>query len=126
MGGYISAMGKYASFSGRSGRQEYWLFLLVLMLLSLAASVLDLLLFGTALEHQGPIGALVLLVHFVPAVSVSVRRLHDVGRTGCWLVLGLTVIGMLAIFSFALRRGDAGPNRYGAEPEELSPYAIPA
>ncbi len=116
MDGYLAAMGKYGTFSGRAARQEYWVFHLVLVVLSLAASVADLLVFGTGLDHQGPVGLVVLLVHLVPSLAVSVRRLHDIGRTGWWLLLEITVIGILVIFIFALQRGTPGPNRYGADP----------
>ncbi len=117
MNAYLAAMRKYATFTGRASRSEYWLFHLILVLLSIAASLLDLLIFGTRVaEHQGPIGALVLLVHLIPSLAVSVRRIHDIDRTGWWLLLDLTGIGAIVIFIFALLRGTAGPNTYGADP----------
>ncbi len=115
-------MRKYAIFTGRARRKEYWIFHLVLVLLSFAASILDLLVFGTRIsEHQGPIGGLVLLVHLVPVIALSVRRLHDIDRTGWWLLLDLTIVGALVIFIFSVTRGTSGPNTYGPDPLEMPP-----
>ncbi|WP_029003684.1 DUF805 domain-containing protein [Azorhizobium doebereinerae] len=116
MDGYLAAMRKYATFSGRSRRGEYWVFHLVFVVLSIAASLLDLLIFQTGLDHQGPIGAVVLLAHLIPSFAVSVRRLHDIDRTGWWLLLEFTIIGALVLLIFAMQRGTAGFNRYGSDP----------
>lgn len=120
---YIRVMRKYAVFTGRASRSEYWLFHLILILLSLAASILDLLVFGTEIsKHQGPIGGIVLLVHLLPYIALSVRRLHDIDRSGWWLLLDLTGIGALVIFIFAVLPGTHGSNTYGADP--LAPAAV--
>lgn len=112
-------MRKYAIFTGRASRKEYWIFHLVLVLLSFAASILDLLVFRTQIaEHQGPIGGFVLLVHLLPYLALSVRRLHDIDRTGWWLLLDLTGIGAVVIFIFSVLRGTSGPNTYGPDPLE--------
>lgn len=119
---YLTVMRKYAVFQGRASRREYWIFHLILMLVSLAASLLDLAVFRTDIsKHQGPIGGMVLLVHLLPYIALSVRRLHDIDRTGWWLLLDLTGIGALVVFIFAVLPGTGGANAYGPDPLAVSP-----
>ena len=134
---------RYAEFNGRSRRKEYWMFTLflilvsvVLLLLEMAAGVDEM--FGAG---GGPLSLIFTLATFVPSLSVSVRRLHDVDRTGWWLVVplvalvllgfaGVTQFGWLAavagivalvslivILVFAVSDGTPGPNRFGPDPK---------
>jgi uncharacterized membrane protein YhaH (DUF805 family) len=126
---------KYATFSGRARRREYWGFLL---LLTIVATLLTLWLFaalgwqsaaGTPEEFEamvsagGPamwaLGALSIFYLFtiIPSLAVSVRRLHDSDKSGWWLLLNLVPAGALVLFIFYLLDGTSGPNRHGPDPK---------
>ena len=104
-----SALTKYATFSGRARRSEYWWFLLFYALVGLVAVPLDLIL-EIEVGEVGLFDLLSRIAFLVPVTAVSFRRLHDVGRSGWWL---LTIVP--PIF-FALMKGDDGPNDYGPNP----------
>ena len=90
MSGYINAMRRYFEFGGRSSRSEFWFFVLFYVIIIILAAVLDAVIFGS----QGGIGILygiVALAHLVPAIAVSVRRLHDIDRTGWWVLFFVLV-----------------------------------
>ena len=81
-----SCLSKYATFSGRASRPEFWWFFLFQILISLAASML-----GEAINGLVALGLL------LPALAVGTRRLHDIGKSGWWQLLTLTVIGLLLL-----------------------------
>lgn len=120
---------KYAVFSGRAGRPEYWWFFLFNVLVSLGASFLDAVLHldvdGPAITgNQGVIGILVSLVLLVPNLSVAARRLHDTGRSGWWLLLLLVpCLGIILLIVFWCSASEPRPNKYGepAVPPRLGP-----
>jgi len=95
----------YADFRGRASRSEYWWFYLFSALVLFAAVVIDLLLLN-----------LVALALFIPTLATSVRRLHDVGRSGWWLLLGALPFGGFIILYWSVRASDPGANRYGEGP----------
>ena len=79
---------RYAQFSGRAGRREFWLFMLVHFILIVITSILDRLLLGDFSSNSGgPINGIYSLATIVPALALGARRLHDVGRTGWWQAL---------------------------------------
>ena len=93
---------KYVAFSGRASRSEYWYFFLFCILLGLATTLVDAVIFGVANELS-PVNALTSLALFLPSLAVAVRRLHDTNRSGWWIggfwlgLLGfVVVIGMVA------------------------------
>lgn len=89
---YVMAFERFADFNGRSRRKEYWMFFLFNMLIGMGLSVGDLMLglFSDTLS-MGAFGALYSLVVLVPSWALAVRRLHDTGRSGWWLVAPLGV-----------------------------------
>lgn len=110
---------KYVVFEGRAIRSEYWYWSLFAFLVSIISSVLDVAMFpDVAWEPLNTATALALLL---PGLAVSVRRLHDVGRTGWWLLIMLTVIGIFLILYWMIIKGDDGENRFGADPLAQSP-----
>lgn len=119
-----SVLSKYASFSGRARRAEYWWFVLFNLLVSMAASVLDLALFrnhGMDFRQTGPLEVLTSLALLLPSLAVWFRRLHDVGRSGWWWLLGLIpIVGWIVLFYWSVRRGDTGTNAYGPDPISAS------
>ncbi|AEB44166.1 DUF805 domain-containing protein [Micromonospora maris] len=113
-----SAFSQYATFRGRARRSEYWWFSLFLLLVGIVASVLDGAL-GVDFEGSGgPVSLLVNLAVLLPSLAVAVRRLHDIDRTGWWLLLALIpIVGWIVLLVFALQNGTPGPNRFGPSPK---------
>jgi uncharacterized membrane protein YhaH (DUF805 family) len=108
-----SVFTNYFNFSGRAGRAEYWYFCLFMLLAAIVTLVIDIAL-GFDATGAGPAYIVYALGTLIPSFSVSVRRLHDVGRSGWWVLLVLTVIGMLVLLYWAVQRGETGSNQYGS------------
>ncbi len=107
-----SGFSKYVVFSGRSTRSEFWWWVLFAFLAGIAAQILDAII-GTARV----INILVSLALLLPYLAVSVRRLHDKGKSGWWLFIGaIPLIGAIILIIWYIGEGDAGENRYGPEP----------
>ena len=114
MNWYVEVLKKYAVFEGRARRKEYWMFALFNFIIS---AVLAMLSFGTLEAIYG-------LAVFVPSMAVSVRRLHDVNRSGWWLLIGLIpVVGILVLIYFCIQDSTAGTNAYGLNPKSDVEYA---
>lgn len=114
-----TCLSKYATFSGRAQRSEYWWFALFTVLVSLGTQFLDLFL-GFPLLNM--LASLALLL---PSLAVGARRLHDTDRSGWWLLIILVpVIGWIVLLVFFCSRGTVGPNRFGADPL-AAPAAAP-
>ena len=108
-----SCLAKYAAFSGRSARSEFWWWQLFLVVGGLVATIFDV---GTGLPH-GPIGSIFWLVTLLPSIAVGARRLHDVGRSGWWLFLYFVpILGWIALLVWFTIAGNHGYNSYGADP----------
>jgi uncharacterized membrane protein YhaH (DUF805 family) len=114
-----SVFSKYATFSGRARRSEYWWFVAFSVLLLVIAAVID----NAAGLHfkDQAIGwaySIVALLLFIPSIAVTIRRLHDTGRSGWWWFLSLLCgIGAIILFVFCLLEGTSGPNEYGPDPK---------
>ena len=103
---------KYATFKGRASRPEYWYWCLFSLLGIICTFVIDGLILND-LENT-PVNLLFSIITFLPGLAVSVRRLHDVNRSGWWVLLLFTVIGLILLLYWALRKSDEGENRFGA------------
>ena len=115
-----SALRRYASFTGRARRSEYWWFTLFTILVVVAASAVDGALTGSWFEGYGVVGALATVALALPTVAVSVRRLHDIDRRGWWTLLTFVpVVGWIVLFVFDVTPGTDGPNRFGPSPRPL-------
>tara|TARA_B110000967_G_C18677564_1_gene456331 strand:+ start:250 stop:636 length:387 start_codon:yes stop_codon:yes gene_type:complete len=124
---YLKAMKQYTTFSGRARRKEYWMFVLFYSLFLIIAMILDNvagLCFETEFMGQtisagyGWLYLLVGAIHFIPALSVVVRRLHDIGKSGwMYLVVFIPIIGFIWILVLLVKDGEAGDNEYGANPK---------
>jgi uncharacterized membrane protein YhaH (DUF805 family) len=110
----------YVGFSTRAARSEYWYWVLFAALLYQAASTIDRIAFlDNALVQQwgiGPFYVLIFLGLLLPGIAVSVRRLHDLDRTGWWLLLWFTIIGGFVLLYWFCLKGTAGTNRFGPDP----------
>jgi uncharacterized membrane protein YhaH (DUF805 family) len=113
MNWYLQALKNYAVFSGRSRRTEYWMFVLFNLIFSIVLGFIDGMI-GTA----GVLGLIYSLAILIPALAVSVRRLHDTNRSGWWLLIGLIpVVGAIVLIVFFVMDSDPGDNEYGANPK---------
>lgn len=111
---------KFATFSGRARRQEYWLFYLDCIIVSSALSSLSLSLIHDIVANVivTTISVAWTLFIIIPSLAVLVRRLHDTNRSGWWLLLYLLpVIGAIVLFVFTLLPGTVGENDYGDDPK---------
>ena len=108
---------KYTNFSGRASRSEFWLFVLFTFVVSLMLGFLDPLIAGVPFmdydEVFAPLSTIFTIAIIIPSIAVNVRRLHDVNRSGWWLLIELTVIGILLILFWCCNKGDEGENRFG-------------
>ena len=119
MNWYLQALKKYTVFTGRARRMEYWFFVLFNILISAALSVVDYFT-GTysADYHTGLLGGLYSLGVLLPAIAVTVRRLHDTGRSGWWILIALVpVIGGIVLLIFMVLDSQPGDNKYGPSPK---------
>jgi uncharacterized membrane protein YhaH (DUF805 family) len=119
---YLQALKKYAVFSGRSRRMEYWYFVLFNILVSIVLGAIDGLL-GTRGSYAGAglLSGIYGLAVLIPSLAVTVRRLHDTDRTGWWILIALVpLIGVIVLLVFAALEGTPGDNQYGPNPKEAS------
>jgi uncharacterized membrane protein YhaH (DUF805 family) len=124
MNWYLGAIKKYAVFSGRARRKEYWFFVLFNTLISIGFIVVELLA-GLAIKEMGLGVGLLCSLYFlaiiVPSFAVTTRRLHDTGRSGWWQLLPLLpLIGAIILIVFLATDSTAGANKYGPNPKEPS------
>jgi uncharacterized membrane protein YhaH (DUF805 family) len=107
MNWYLDVLKKYAVFDGRARRQEFWMFALINFVISL---ILNLVL--------GMVGLIYALAVFLPTIGVGIRRLHDTGRSGWWLLIGLIpVVGFIVLLVFFVQDSQPGNNQYGSNPK---------
>lgn len=110
---YLKALSNYVNFEGRASRSEYWFFILFNILFALGALLIDAVI-GTEIVFY----FLYAIVVFLPGLALSVRRLHDVGKSG-WMLLLLIIplIGVIWIFILSITDSDTGNNEYGPNPQ---------
>ena len=112
---FIICLKKYAVFSGRARRSEYWYFFLFFVVISGLSYIL-----GEVVHDSFVfIGNIVQLVLFIPSIAVGVRRLHDTDRSGWWQLLNLIpLIGNIVFIVWMIQPGMSEPNRFGDDPKE--------
>ena len=110
-----SGFQNYVNFSGRAVRSEYWFWILFFILAVVAAGLIDFALFSNAGIY--PVYSLVSLGLFLPSLAVSIRRLHDLDRSGWWILLSFfPLVGGIILLVWYCMRGTIGPNRFGPDP----------
>ena len=110
-----TCLSKYATFAGRARRSEFWWFALFVFAGNLLLGLIDAAVFPGETRVFAPLFWLAMLL---PSIAVSVRRMHDIGRTGWWVLLHLIpVIGFLVILYFYVQRSEAGANAHGPPPQ---------
>ena len=117
----------YSKFKGRARRSEYWWIQLFLVLTNLAVAAIDLVLMNGDVDRfianggGGIVGLIWILVTIVPALAVLVRRLHDTGKSGWWVLIGFVpLIGGIVLLVFTVLDSDAGENKFGESPKALA------
>lgn len=115
---FIGAYKKYADFTGRARRKEYWMFYLFYIVALLILSFIDGMVGTFSIEAGiGLLGGIFALVSFVPAIAIAARRLHDTNRSGWWqLIMIIPLIGPIVLLVFFVLKGNEGENRFGADP----------
>ncbi|MGD9918197.1 MAG: DUF805 domain-containing protein [Paenirhodobacter sp.] len=128
-----SCLQKYVTFSGRASRPEYWWFVLFLILAQLVLNILDTAIFGTGevtrgpgsiswVSHGGPLSAIFLLATLLPGLAVAVRRMHDLGKSGWWLLIAFVpFVGGLVLLYFLVQPSQPMTNQFGPMPAGTVP-----
>ena len=112
MNEYLGVLKKYATFSGRARRKEFWMFALINFIIMVVLSGVDMML-GT-----GILSGIYALAVFLPSIAVGARRLHDIGKTGWWQLIGLIpFIGIIVLIIFYVMDSNPGDNQYGPNPK---------
>ena len=125
---YLEALKKYAVFHGRAHRAEFWWFVLFNAIFSFALNIT----FGArvgvpeeSVSSASPLAilpAIYGLAVLLPAIGVSIRRLHDTNRSGWWLLIAFfPIVGAIVLIVFYAQAGDAGENQFGADPKAAVP-----
>ena len=118
---FLDCLQHYAEFNGRARRSEYWYFVLFNLVISFVigftfgviAGLLDM----PALANLAYLWSLAM---FIPGLAVSVRRLHDIGRSGWWLLLSLIpLVGAIILIIWYCTDSQPGANQYGSNPKEM-------
>ena len=106
---YFKVLQNYANFNGRARRKEYWMFFLFNVLISIIINVID------ASAGNATVGTIYSLAMLVPGIAVGVRRMHDVGKSGWYLLIPIYNLIL------AVSEGTAGENEYGLDPKSDGP-----
>jgi uncharacterized membrane protein YhaH (DUF805 family) len=101
---------KYANFDGRATRSEFWWFILFSMLVQMGASIVSQVIAG-----------LLALALLLPTIAAGARRLHDIGRSGWWQLIGLIPLVNLLLLYWCVLPGAESANDYGAAPAAAEP-----
>jgi uncharacterized membrane protein YhaH (DUF805 family) len=110
----MAVLKKYAIFDGRSIRSEYWYWVLFSLLASIVLSIIDSIIFGTsANSNSGPLEIIFSLATIIPGIAVTVRRLHDVNKSGWWILIVFTIVGIIPMIYWYCQPGTSGKNTYG-------------
>ena len=105
---------KYATFEGRAQRSEFWYFCLFCLLVGIVTLYIDISVLGYSVEEEyTPLNTIAYLAVFIPSISVTARRLHDIGKSGWWMLLALTGIGIILLIIWYATEGEKKKNRFG-------------
>lgn len=108
---YLAVLKKYAEFSGRAGRREYWMFFLINFAISIGVSML------ANMADFAQLASLYSLAVMIPGLAVGVRKLHDIGKSGWMLLVSLIpLIGWIWVIVLLATPGDPAENQYGPVP----------
>ena len=111
----------YGVINGRATRSEYWYWVLFVSLVSVFALIIDVSLLGSSIDDEfTPLNSIWSLVVFIPGITVTVRRLHDVNRSGWWILISfIPFVGSLIVLVLLIDKGTEGSNKFGNYPLKL-------
>lgn len=110
---YLNVLKNYVGFQGRARRKEYWMFVLISTIVSVVLSIVE-----SIADISSLLTGLYSLVVLLPSLAVGVRRLHDTGRSGWWLLLSLIpLIGAIVLIVFMCQDSQDNDNQYGQNPK---------
>ncbi|WP_391207646.1 DUF805 domain-containing protein [Psychrobacillus sp. L4] len=110
---YLKALKNYVGFKGRARRKEYWMFILFDIIISIVFAIVE-----SIAGLSSLLTGLYSLVTLLPALAVTVRRLHDTGRSGWWFLLNLIpLVGPIIVLVFTCQDGQNSENKYGTNPK---------
>ncbi|MCW2901117.1 MAG: hypothetical protein JWO67_3382 [Streptosporangiaceae bacterium] len=113
MNWYLAVLKNYAGFSGRARRTEYWMFVLFNVIITVVLNAISM-----AIKQGSLLGSIYGLAVLIPGLAVAVRRLHDTGRSGWWLLIALVpVVGVIVLIIFMATAGQPGDNAHGPNPK---------
>ena len=105
---------KYVDFSGRASRSEFWYFTTFIFIISICADIIDASLAGKSYfsydNYFGPVASILFVLSFLPSLAVSIRRLHDINKSGWWCLISLTIIGLIPLIYWYARPSDQNSN----------------
>ena len=105
---------KYTKTEGRASRSEFWYFCLFCLLVGIVTLYIDISVLGYSVEEEyTPLNTIAYLAVFIPSISVTARRLHDIGKSGWWMLLALTGIGIILLIIWYATEGEKKKNRFG-------------
>ncbi|MED4455602.1 DUF805 domain-containing protein [Metabacillus fastidiosus] len=104
---YLKAFQKYAIFQGRARRKEYWMFFLIHYIILLALIIIQ------EVADISFLFVVYFLATILPTLALSVRRLHDIGRSGWWILIYYIPFGTIVLLVFACLDSQEGDNQYG-------------
>lgn len=111
---YLKVMKNYVGFKGRARRKEYWMFVLFNVIISIILSILE----AFADPMDGVLTGIYSLLILLPCLAVGVRRLHDTGRSGWWLLISLVpIVGAIVLIVFYCQDSKPDENQYGPNPK---------
>jgi uncharacterized membrane protein YhaH (DUF805 family) len=118
MNWYLDAWKNYFTFTGRSRRKAYWMFVLFNIIALVLVNFIDNALGLAGQGGYGPLSTIYGLAVFIPGLALAVRRLHDTGRSGWWMLIALLpVIGGIVLIVFFVLDSQPGTNQYGPNPK---------
>lgn len=123
MNWYLKCLKQYFDFSGRARRKEYWLFCLFNVIIAYILSVIDSaigLKFPVGIVELGILGVIYSLLLFIPGLAVCVRRLHDIGKSGWFYLIGLIpLVGAIILLIWFCKEGEHKTNKWGPDPKNI-------
>lgn len=121
----LTALKKYSVFAGRASRPEFWWWVVFMIMLGAATSLAEQVMASPKFAPEvftkntpQQISHIISLFVFLPTLSVGIRRLHDTGRSGVWiLVVCVPLLGILLLIYWFASKGEAGKNQFGPPPQ---------
>ena len=110
---YILAFKQAFNFKGRANRPEFWYFNLFSTIISFIFLLIDTQVLGTSMSETGLIRGIYALISIIPSLSVTIRRLHDVNKSGWNYLWVFTIIPIPYVIYLVIKKGNDGPNNYG-------------